>query len=244
MSQLVTIFLNILLPVFALVLIGYFTGPWLRLDARTLSKFSYYLLIPTFIFNTFSNASIQLGQALQMIGFFLAVTLAMVTVAWLLARTQRLSTTMTSAYILVAAFGNVGNFGLPVIQFKYGEAALVAASVYFLVGSASGFTIGVLAATWSKGGSLRAVGAVLTTPAIVAILPAFLLNYTGLPTPVFIDRAAGLLAGALIPVMLVTLGVQLASAGKLRVDRHTIIQRWSVWCPVRSWHLDWRRSSA
>ena len=223
MLQLATVFLNILLPVFALVLVGYVAGPRLKLDTRTLSKFAYYLIMPAFVFNVFRDASIEADVALRMVGFMLSATAGMVAIAWLLARLQRLSPAMTGAYILAAAFGNVGNFGLPVIHFKYGETALVAASVYFLVGSASGFIFGVLAATWRKGGSLRAVSAVLTTPGIAAIAPAFLVNYYDLQTPIFIDRAAELLAAALIPVMLVTLGVQLADVGKLRIDRHTVI---------------------
>ena len=223
MLQLATVFLNILLPVFALVLVGYVAGPRLKLDTRTLSKFAYYLIMPAFVFNVFRDASIEADVALRMVGFMLSATAGMVAIAWLLARLQRLSPAMTGAYILAAAFGNVGNFGLPVIHFKYGETALVAASVYFLVGSASGFIFGVLAATWRKGGSLRAVSAVLTTPGIAAIAPAFLVNYYDLQTPLFVDRAAELLAAALIPVMLVTLGVQLADVGKLRIDRHTVI---------------------
>jgi hypothetical protein len=221
--ELLAIFVNILLPVFSLVLVGYLAGPRLNLEARTLSKLSYYILVPAFIFDVFSSAHIEPGLAARMAGYIMAVTIGGILVSVIIARLLGAGRQMVAAYILIAAFGNVGNFGLPVIQFKLGEDALLAASVYFLVASTFGFVVGVTAATWNRPGShLRAVGAALATPGVVAVLPAFLVNGLHLPIPVFADRAIGLLAGALIPLMLLTLGVQLAGMGRPRIDRHVL----------------------
>ncbi|MEZ4656719.1 MAG: hypothetical protein R2911_04035 [Caldilineaceae bacterium] len=46
MTQLFTIFLNILAPVFTLVLIGYIIGPRLQIEARSISRIAYFLLAP------------------------------------------------------------------------------------------------------------------------------------------------------------------------------------------------------
>jgi len=221
-NQLFPIFLNILAPIFVLVLVGYVTGPRLRLEANTLSRFAYYLVTPAFTFNIFSAAEIRADLALRMALFAIAAASATVVISWLVARLLRCSPTMTSAYILTAAFGNVGNFGLPIVQFRLGDDALVAASFYFLVLNVFGFVIGVTAATWHKGTRLRAVGAALKTPAVLAVIPAFLINWLGLPLPLLLSRATGLLGSALIPVMLVTLGVQLAGMGMPKVNRHVI----------------------
>jgi predicted permease len=223
MPQLLTIFLDILLPVFSLVLIGYLAGPRLQMEPRTLSKLAYYVLVPAFIFDVFSAATIELDLALRMAGFIIAVTLGGILVSLGVARLLRAGPQVAAAYVLIAAFGNVGNFGLPVIQFKLGDAALLAASVYFLVSSTFGFIVGVTAATWHKGGTrLRAMWTAFTTPGVVAVLPAFLVNWLHLPLPAFVDRAVGLMAAALIPVMLLTLGIQLASMGRPRIDRHVL----------------------
>ena len=223
MTQLFSIFANILLPVFALVLVGYVAGPRLQFDARTLSRFAYFIITPSFIFNIFSAAEIQAALALRMALFIIVVTTGTVIVAWLVARALRCSSQMTAAYVLVAAFGNVGNFGLPIIQFKLGESALVAASFYFLVLSIYGFVVGVTAATWHQGTGLRALWMAFKTPAVLAVIPAFLVNWFDLPLPLFVNRAVGLLAGALIPVMLVTLGVQLAGMGIPKVSRDVAV---------------------
>lgn len=223
MTQLFSIFLNILLPVFALVVTGYVAGPRLQLDARTLTKFAYYVLVPSFIFNVFKDAVIPAGLAVRMALFMTLATLGVVVIAFVVARLMGRTGQMVAAYVLVGAFGNVGNFGLPIIQFKLGDEALVAASVFFLVGSTAGFIIGVMAATWHQGSGLNAVWAAFKTPGIIAVFPAFAVNFLDLPVPLFVDRAVGLLAGALIPTMLVTLGIQLSGMGKLRVGRDEIV---------------------
>lgn len=223
MTELVTIFANILLPVFALVLVGYLLGPRLQLDARTLSRFAYFIITPSFVFNVFSSAEIDAALALRMALFIIVVTTGTVLVAWLIARALGCSPQMTAAYVLTAAFGNVGNFGLPIIAFKLGDQALVAASFYFLVLSTYGFVVGVTAATWHQGAGLRAVGMAFKTPAVIAVAPAFLVNWFDLPAPLFLNRAVGLMAGALIPVMLVTLGVQLAGMGLPKLTRDVAV---------------------
>jgi len=222
-TQLVQIFVNILTPVFALVLVGYYAGPRLQMDARTISRLAYFILAPAFLFDVFSRADIEAALAARMALHGVLVSLCLALIALGIARLLRCSGPLTAAFVLAATFGNVGNFGFPIIQFKYGDGALVDASVYFVTMSVSGFAIGVAAATWQRGGQAGAALAVFKTPAILAVIPAFLINGAELALPVFIERAVGLLAAALIPVMLVTLGVQLADIRQLSIDRNVLI---------------------
>jgi predicted permease len=216
--QLTEIFINVITPVFLLVVVGYLLGPRLDLQARTLTKYSYYLLAPAFIVNVLKSTQIQAAIAIQMIVFILLVHLGCAALAFGVGWLFRRPANMIAAYILIAVFGNVGNFGLPIIQFRLGEAALAAASIYFLAIVTIAFIIGVLAASWHKGGGINATLSVLKTPAIVAIAPALLLNWTDTELPLFMSRSIGLLAGAMIPTMLVTLGIQLAGAGRPKIN--------------------------
>lgn len=221
--QLAEVFINVVTPVFLLVIIGYGVGPRLTLEARTLSRFAYYLLVPAFIYNITSTAKIEAGLAINMFLYILLVHLAVALVGLILPRLLRRPGTITAATVLVAVFGNVGNFGLPIIEFGFGEEALVPATLYFLAILFVSFVIGVAAANWQKGGSLRAVTAVVKTPALIALVPALLVNATGYTAPLMVNRVVGLLAGAMVPTMLVALGVQLAATEKVFIDRDVLL---------------------
>jgi predicted permease len=221
--QLAEVFINVVTPVFLLVILGYLAGPRLGLEARTLSRYAYYILIPAFVYNITSSAKIEVGLALRMFLFILIVHLAAAAVGLIVPRLLGRSGSVTAATVLVAIFGNVGNFGLPIIEFGFGPEALLPATFYFLAIMLVSFVIGVAAANWQKGGSLGAITAVVKTPALIALVPALLVNGTGITTPLMVDRVVGLLAGALIPTMLVALGVQLAATKKVTFDRDVLL---------------------
>lgn len=222
-AQLLSIFFNVIAPVFALVALGRFVGPRLNIEARSLSRAAYFLFIPAFVFSTLSQATIEAALAARMISYtvitHIIVAFAGFLIAWLLGKSAK----MIGAYTLIAVFGNVGNFGFPIIQFHLGEAAIEAATVYFLGILVVSFIIGVVAANWHKGGSAAAVLEVFKTPALIATVPAVIFNWFDIPVPIMLDRIVGLLGQAMVPVMLVALGVQLANTKSLRLDQDTVI---------------------
>jgi predicted permease len=112
----------------------------------------------------------------------------------------------------------VGNFGLPISQFAQGREALLPATVYFLANLVFAFIVCVSAANVNRGSVGHSALQVIKTPAILALAPALLVNLLNLPVPAFITRATDLLAGALIPIMLVTLGAQFAAARIPRIN--------------------------
>lgn len=223
MSQLLTIFINILAPVFLLMLLGYLIGPRLQLETRTLSRFAYFVLTPAFVVDVLGSARIAADTATTMITYIIVVHLILVAIGFGVARLLKRPAPMVGAYMLIAVFGNVGNFGLPIIKFAYGEQALVEATVYFLAILTISFIVGVGAANWHKGGRFTAAIAVFKTPAILALPPALLLNWTGMELPPFLGRGVELLADALIPTMLVALGVQLAHVGLPRLNADMLL---------------------
>lgn len=223
MGQLFGIFFSIIVPVFALVAVGYVAGPRLYLDPRTLSRLSYTVLTPAFTFSTLYRTQIEIGLVLRMILFITAVTLGCALVGLVVARLLRRSPQMTGAYILIAVFGNVGNFGFPIIEFTLGRDALGSTVIYFLVILVISFVIGVAAANWGRGGKYGAVLAVLRTPGLLVVPPAVLCNWFQIQLPDPAIRSIDLLAAALIPIMLIGLGVQLANVGIPRPTADTWI---------------------
>ena len=212
------VFLNVVTPVFILVVIGYFVGPRLKIEARSLSRTAYFVFIPAFVFNIISEAKIDSGLALQMLSFILVAQIAVALLGFLVGKALRQSREITAAFVLIATFGNVGNFGLPLIVFRLGETARTYATVYFVATIFISFVICVGVASWARSGGVTAVFSVFKTPALIALIPALVFNITDVEVPIFLSRLSGLLGQAMIPVMLITLGVQMGEIPKIKIN--------------------------
>jgi len=212
------VFLNVVTPVFILVVIGYFVGPRLKIEARSLSRTAYFVFIPAFVFNIISEAKIDSELALQMLSFILVAQIAVALLGFLVGKALRQSREITAAFVLIATFGNVGNFGLPLIVFRLGETARTYATVYFVATVFISFVICVGVASWARSGGVTAVFSVFKTPALIALIPALVFNITDLEVPIFLSRLSGLLGQAMIPVMLITLGVQMGEIPKIKIN--------------------------
>ena len=212
------VFLNVVTPVFILVVIGYFVGPGLKIEARSLSRTAYFVFIPAFVFNIISEAKIDSELALQMLSFILVAQIAVALLGFLVGKALRQSREITAAFVLIATFGNVGNFGLPLIVFRLGETARTFATVYFVATVFISFIICVGVASWARSGGVTAVFSVFKTPALIALIPALVFNITDVEVPIFLSRLSGLLGQAMIPVMLITLGVQMGEIPKIKIN--------------------------
>jgi len=217
--MLISVFLNVLAPVFIILGLAYAATRQLRLESRTLSRLAYYVLTPAFVFQVLSTARIELGLAARMVAFITLVYVGSVALAFAVARLLRCSRQMTISYMMIASFGNVGNFGLPISQFAQGNAALLPATLYFLANLVFALVLCVMLANAGRGRLVHALGRVASTPALLALIPALVVNVTGVQVPAVIARPIELLAAAMIPAMLIALGVQFANAGIPRFNR-------------------------
>jgi len=121
---------------------------------------------------------------------------------------------LTAAAAITSSYGNVGNAGLAIVAFSLGDQALPIAGVLMLTINLTGLVLSVGLAEARSRSPLPALGKALATPMSVAGAVSLLVNLSGADLPVVVDRSIGLLADALIPVMLLTLGMQLVKSGR------------------------------
>ncbi len=239
LGQLASIFFDVVAPVFAIVALGWALGPRLALDAKTLSRTAYWVFVPAFTFDVISRSRVPLASAGRMAAYAVVAHLAFGAIAFAVARLLGRPPKRVAAWVMLSVFGNVGNFGLALIQFRLGEAALAPATIYFIVILLTSFVVCVGIAAWTRHGGLSAVVSVFRTPAIVAAVPALLVSSAGISLPLFVGRTVGLLGAAMIPGMLFVLGVQLAEAKALRpgADAFWIAALRLVGAPAVAWLL-------
>ena len=110
------------------------------------------------------------------------------------------------SYLPSLMFGNIGNMGLPLSLFAYGHAGLALAIAVFAVGAVLQFTLGV----WITSGK-GSPAELLRTPILYAVAAAMAFMIAGEKPPLWLHNSTRLIGELMIPLMLLALGVSLAS---------------------------------
>lgn len=212
-----SVLLDVLGPVVLIVALGAAAGSRLDIDVRSLSRLAYWVLGPAFMFDVLADADLERRVILQLSGAGLAGMAAAAIFTWFILRGAGSDSSMVAAGAMTSAYGNVGNAGLAISVFAFGDDVLPAAGVFMLAINATGMMLGVGLAHGRRGPIGSAVSQALLAPMTVASLVALVANNLGWLPPPILGRSIGLLAGALIPMMLFTLGLQLHSTGRFRI---------------------------
>lgn len=200
--------LNTVLPVALVVFSGYLLGKRIPMDLTTLSRLTLYLLVPALIFDAMYRAEYSreglVGLAL---GFTLTYLLLFLAVSGM-ARLLGLSPEAAKSLLVCGLFPNSGNMGLSLVYFALGEEGLRQAVVYFILSSVVMFGLGP---AFIRGGGLKeGLLFTLRLPLFYALLLGLLLKALGISLPFRLDEGLRLMGQAAIPVLLLTLGMQMS----------------------------------
>ena len=212
LTDLLTTFTDNLLPVMLLGAAGFLLGRALSIDSRSLGRVIFYLFSPLLVFNLLIHNSLPLNEMALSIGFCVGVFAVMSLITLIVGRVLRLDRLTMTAVLLTAAFGNTGNYGLPLTSFAFGEDALAHAAIYFVTTSILFNTVGVLIASLGHLDLKQALLGMLKVPTVYAVILAALMNHFNVILPLPLGRTIDLAADGAIPLMLVLLGVELSRA--------------------------------
>jgi len=221
------IFFSVMMPVMAVFALGYGLQRWKKVQVKQVSSVSIYIFMPLFFFASLYEAKFDQRYTI-MIVFILFLLVAMVLISKLLGKLLGWSKSIESASILSTAFMNGGNYGIPMILFTFGQEALPYAVFYMVLQSMVINFFGVYFANRDAEGMARAIRKVFQMPATYAAIFAIILNVTHvqLPDPVY-DTIKTVGDGS-IPLMMVILGMQLATIRSLDFNWQVLISSVSV----------------
>lgn len=217
MSGLAGIFFDILGPVLLLIGVGVAVGKWLGVAPEPLAKLAYWVIGPVFIFDTLAFAELAPGLLPRMLTALVAGAAGAALFGWL--AMLRRPRSERSAVVTDAVYGNVGNYGLAVVVFTFGEGALALGAI----GMVTINTIGVVVGVASAHSGWEILRRATTSPLTLAVPPAVLVNAFDVDLPPLLLRPIGLLAAALIPLMLITLGIHLRAMGRPVIDLPVVL---------------------
>jgi predicted permease len=190
-----------------------YSGVLSRDDSGPLNAVIVYVALPALIFTSVAKAPLSF-ELLKVAGVAWAVSLAGLSVAWEVAHALRLPPRTAAGFVLVAALGNTGYLGYPIVRALLGPAFLPEAVFYDVFGTVAVlFTIGIaVAARYGEHeGRINVLKELFTFPAMIALLVA--LGYRFLPVPAAVTATVmdwtGVAASMAVPLIMVSLGVSL-----------------------------------
>lgn len=184
-----------------------------REDAGILHRVIIYVALPALIFTSVVAAPLA-PELLRAAAVAWAVSLAGLALAWEFAHVLRLPSKTAGAFVLVAALGNTGYLGYPVVQAVLGKAWLAPAVFYDVFGTVAVlFTLGIAVAArlGEHEGPVNVLRELLTFPAMIAVLVA--LAYRFVPWPDAVSTTVmdwtGAASTMALPLIMISLGVSL-----------------------------------
>lgn len=206
-------FLKVLLPVFAIFVLGYVGQKKIGFDPKTISTMALYLLTPVLVFQTFYNAVFD-RTYLYMTLYTFGLCFALILIVYIIGYVRGYNKVETCGMILASVFMNNGNYGTPVVLMLFGAVGLHYAIVLMVIQQMVMCTVGVYYA--AKGspdadGIRSAVRAVYRMPIVYGAILGVLFQYAHIPLSNSVKEAVNLVANAAIPTVMIVLGMQLAN---------------------------------
>lgn len=212
--SLVSAFVSAVLPILAIITLGYVLASGIELDAEPLNTVTLYAFLPALVFHSIATTTLGGGAMLKIFGAVVGFVGVMMIVGEGIGRVLGTPEPFLSATVLAGAFPNAGFYGIPLAEFAFGTIGRTTAVLYITALAVLMYSIGVYVA--SRAGGRAGIGAVreiFRLPMIYAVLIAFGARIIGIVPPESgtIMTTIGLVGTASIPLMLVVVGIQLAA---------------------------------
>lgn len=172
----------------------------------------YYLFLPAMVLSVLSRAELGL-ESLRIATFGMGTILFGIGLAPWLCRIRKIPHERLGAALLAIAFGNVTFLGLPLLEQTFGSGAkAIVLQIDFFAFSPLLYTLGAMAARrygHDTTDSARNKRTNWINPPLLSAFLAVLLNVLGIRMPDWLFPSLDLLAAAVVPIMLVSLGLGL-----------------------------------
>ncbi|MDE0028616.1 MAG: AEC family transporter [Deltaproteobacteria bacterium] len=232
---------NILLPLLLMVGFGTLLQRYQPLSLETLARVSMYLLVPSFLLIKIYDSDIPWREIGLIALVFLIVLGVLGSLLFASGRAVRAPNKTVAAVILGSIVFNAGNFGIPVAHLLYieggtlfqgqpdTEAGLHVQALVVMLSNLLVWFLGYVVLAVARGGRAREALGIFKLPIPYALVTSFVLREIRLRwfngadfLPIVVSFPLRSLSGALVPMMLVALGAQLARGARWRRWREVV----------------------
>ncbi len=212
---------NVVFPIFAIVLVGYLYGHRHPPDMAAANQINMDIFIPALIFHVLSSKDFHFAEYQTLAIGCVMIVLGSGLIAWPFAR---LFGYKVKTFVPPMMFSNSGNLGLPLMLFAFGEEALPAAVLLFIVTNLIHFSLGIKIVN-----TAASIWSLLKTPIILATLAGLLVSLYGVEVPELLAVPIEMVGRVAIPLMLFSLGVRLIA---IDLKQWRIGVAGAIFCPI------------
>ena len=212
MLELLTIFKDIILPIFIVMLIGFILQKKFAMDISTLSKLNIYFVVPAFIFVKLYSTQFSASLFGHVLLFFILLVLILYVFSALFAKILGLNRGKKTTFSNSTIFFNSGNYGVPVneLVFKGDPFAMSIQVIVLTLQNILTFSYGIFALQSVNTSKWKAMIGYFKMPVLYAMMAGLLCNALNISIPSVILVPANMIADAMIGLALLTLGAQVA----------------------------------
>ncbi|MBD3657276.1 MULTISPECIES: AEC family transporter [Marinobacter] len=193
--------LSTMLPVFLITGCGSLYGRYRTPDIQGLNTLNMELFVPMLVFAVLADQQAPLQEYARLALAATVVVLGSGLLLWPLAKVLKLN---MKTFLPPMMFNNSGNMGIPLLVLAFGDAALPAAIVLFIVEMLLHFSIGLYMLD-----PHTPIWRLLRLPIVIASIAGLAVNLSGVELPQWMLEALNMLGGVCIPLMLFALGVRM-----------------------------------
>ena len=212
MLELLTIFKDIILPIFIVMAIGFILQKKFTMDISTLSKLNIYFVVPAFIFVKLYSTQFTASLFGKVLLFFILLVIILYAISTLFAKVLGLDRGKKTAFSNSTMFFNSGNYGVPVneLAFKGDPFAMSIQVIVLTLQNILTFSYGIFALQSVNNSKWKAMIGYFKMPVLYAMGAGLICNALNIQVPSVILVPANMIANAMIGLALLTLGAQVA----------------------------------
>ncbi|NBS11485.1 MAG: AEC family transporter [Gammaproteobacteria bacterium] len=193
--------LGSVIPVLIIVLVGYGYGRWQKPNISTINQINMELFVPLLIFSVLASKSVDLSDYIPLALGAVGIILGSGVLCYPIAKWAGWD---PKTFVPPMMFTNTGNLALPLVLLAFGEAAMPAAIVVFIIEMILHFTLGFYILDRHAQVLNR-----ISIPTIVATVAGVTVGLTGLHVPNLVMIPLDMLGQIVIPLMLFSLGIRM-----------------------------------
>lgn len=193
--------LEIVLPVLAIIVLGYVLGRMWKPDMRVVNRLNLDVFGPFLVLAYLSDKGVDLVSLWPLVVASVLIVLGSGLLAWPFAK---FSGQNPRTFVPPMMFNNCGNMGLPLALFAFGAPGVAGMVALFTTSNLLHFTLGSFIV--NKHADLKVL---LKSPMVWATIIGASLGLSGLHLPDSVHAPLKMIGDCTIPVMLLSLGVRM-----------------------------------